>query len=109
MTTKAIFERLDRVLTYRWLEMYPNINLVSLPIIGSDHARIFLTTCNFRPQNRAGIFKFDAKWLLGPTLFDIIKNIWSIFFHGSHADQLTRKTHLLRHVIKHGEIFTKIH
>lgn len=51
--------------------------------------------------------KFDAKWILNSSFsflfffFGLVKNVSSSQIKGSHAYQLTRKSHLLKQEIKH--------
>lgn len=93
---KAIFARLDRVLTnHHWLNLYPTVVLKNLLIIRlstniTEHQHT-------QSQNRYITFKF-VEWLLNESLFPLVNNIWTCCIKGLHH-QLNSKNHLLEHAI----------
>lgn len=74
--------------------------LAHLPIIEPDHAPILF---NLTPLTKGGSlrnFKFEARWPLHDGLFDLVKDVCSLFLKGSHAYQLARKIYTLQTAIK---------
>lgn len=61
-----------------------------MPIIGSNHALIFLAHNN-RTHGKSGFLRFDTQWLLDPTSFDIVNNVFICFSKGSYAYQINQE------------------
>lgn len=74
---------MDRTLVNpMWFNIYPDANLMHLPIIDSDHAPILLNTYLSLGNCNQKSFKFEAKWLLYDDLFNIIRDVWALFIKG---------------------------
>lgn len=68
--------RLDRALVNpHWLAHYPDTLLHHLLRISSDHSPIPLDLQNQAPTSNAP-FKFENKWLLHPSFFEVVKASW---------------------------------
>lgn len=102
--SQAIFARLDRtVVNHLWLANYPDVILIHPPIIGSDHAPILLNTYPLTKKYYKR-FKFEAKLLLYDNLFDIIRDLWSLFVKDSPTYQLKRQIFLLQSITKNWKV-----
>ena len=75
--SKPVFERLDRCLANaEWCDLFPNTNVLNLPIILSDHAPILASTeSKFRGPWLT--FKFENWWALEEDFQTVAKNAWS--------------------------------
>ncbi|XP_062026488.1 uncharacterized protein LOC133742823 [Rosa rugosa] len=74
----VIYERLDRVTANpNWFQLFPDCTLQNLPIVGSDHGPILLTTLSRRKPSRRP-FKLEAIWFAHPQFVEITKHIWNM-------------------------------
>lgn len=56
-----------------WLNLYPNMSLENLPIVGSDHGPITITLSR-KVNSGTKPFRFEAMWLSHDSLVNIVKN-----------------------------------
>lgn len=97
----AIFARLDRAsVKHILLSNYPDVILLHLPILGSDHAPILLNVYPLTESRDCRSFKFEVKWFLHDDFFNIVKEVWLLFVKGSSAYQLTKKSICLKVLLR---------
>ena len=88
---ELIKERLDRVLAnLEWLEEFPNMQVINLPAVGSDHSPIIMNS-DCRDKRAAKSFRYEANWLTMVECEQIIKEGWSIMYGGSRVNRMVRK------------------
>lgn len=101
MNEKVVFGRLDRVVANpAWLISFKDAYVENLPIIGSVHGPILLSTDGSMKPVRFPPFRVEAKWLLYDSFRNLVEQSWKKFVHGSSAFQLMRKTEFLKKDIK---------
>lgn len=72
--TKAIFERLDRVVAnLSWLNLFKDAYVENLHIIRSDRWPILLSIDSSLESKRFPTFRFEAKWLLRDSFCHLVK------------------------------------
>lgn len=75
--------RLDRTLVNpHWLVYYPDTLLHHLPRISSDHSPILLDL-QIQALTSNAPFKFENKWLLHPSFFEVVKASWETIVIGN--------------------------
>lgn len=73
----VIYEKLDRaVANPTSLNLYPNMSLENLPIVGSNHGPIAITLSQ-KVNSGTKPFRFEAMWFSHDSLINIVKNAWS--------------------------------
>lgn len=87
--------RLDRALgSSEWMDMFPDTSVTHLPMFGSDHAPIRVTTDTERDHHRRRFF-FQATWPSHKSFGKVVSNNWnegdSIMSNARHmADVLAK-------------------
>lgn len=76
-TNIVIYEKLDRAVANPALfNLYPNMSLENLPIVGCNHGPITITLTQ-KVNSGTKPFHFEAMWLSHDSLVNIVKNAWS--------------------------------
>lgn len=77
--------RIDRPLSdYQWIKPYPTV-VLTLAILGLDHALVLPNIGYIRLQGKHITIKFEAKWILDASFSNLVKDIWSKYIRGSHV------------------------
>ncbi|XXG76419.1 hypothetical protein AAC387_Pa08g0774 [Persea americana] len=91
--------RLNRALVNpQWMAHYPDPLLHHLPRISSDHSPILLNYQNQATSNAP--FKFENKWLLHPSFFEVVKSNWETTVIGNPQFILAQKLKALKISLK---------
>ncbi|XWS30779.1 hypothetical protein CRYUN_Cryun23aG0019000 [Craigia yunnanensis] len=97
---ELIKERLDRVLVnLEWMKKFPNMQVINLPTIGSNHSQIVMNT-NHNDIKNVRKFKFEASWLTIEECGKIIKGDWDKKVRGSKVNQVVGKLKFYRCLLK---------
>ena len=97
---ELIKERLDRVLVnVEGMERLPNMQVLNLPAVGSDHSPMVLYT-EYKDGVAERRFKFEAKWLETEGCERIISEIWGRRFGGSRINQIMLESSMCRRKLK---------
>ncbi|XXG68937.1 hypothetical protein AAC387_Pa06g1919 [Persea americana] len=97
-----------------WLACYPDPSILHLPRLSLDHSPILLNHSNPHPAPNAP-FKFENKWLLHPSLLEVVSSSWESTTAGNPQFILAHKLKALKQAlkiwIKHtfGQIHNNIH
>lgn len=59
-----------------WIRLYPSTYVEYVPIIGSYNVHSLVDT-HGKKFHKYNNFKFETKWLLEDSFFDIVRSIWS--------------------------------
>lgn len=84
----------------QWLNLYKDARLENLPIAGSDYGHFLLFTDSWSRSGKYPLFKFEATWLLQDSFMQLVKQTWQKFVTGTSAQQLARKSKLLKKNVK---------
>ncbi|KAF7844578.1 ribonuclease H [Senna tora] len=91
-----VWARLDRALcSDEWLQSFPPTNLLSLPVLASDHSPLVLNSCGVRPFCKRP-FRFENLWLMFDKCSTIVNQCWNMGVNGSPSIILHEKLNFLR-------------
>ncbi|KAL6190619.1 hypothetical protein ACLB2K_037013 [Fragaria x ananassa] len=72
----TIFEKLDRVVANpSWLQIFPSACVENLPMVGSDHSPVVLTTLPVKVIKTRS-FRVEAVWQTHSDFPDLVRNSW---------------------------------
>ena len=82
-----------------WLEEFPNMQVINLPAVGSDHYPIIVNT-DYRDKKAARRFKFEVNWLSMDECEQIIRDEWNMRYEGLKIKQVLQKLNCCKSLLK---------